>query len=210
MTEYPSILPSSRAPRKPCIVFEKLDGNNIRVKYTAKRGFHLFGSRTQLFDERTPDLGRVIGLFNDRYRDVLERRLKREFPNEREVVAFGEFFGPQSFAGIHQPGDQMRFVLFDILIGHKQPRFLLPQEFIKFCGDNIEIPRVLYRGQMGEALISDVRAGRYGVGEGVIAKGTERTDYAFGGVWMAKIKTQAYLDRLFALYGKDGMDRFGE
>ena len=31
-----------------------------------------------------------------------------------------------------------------------------------------------------------------------------------GGVWTCKIKTQAYLDKLYALYGADGLKKYGE
>lgn len=39
MVEYPSIQNSSKAPRKNCIAFEKLDGSNFRAKWTQKNGF---------------------------------------------------------------------------------------------------------------------------------------------------------------------------
>lgn len=51
MIEYPSIQNSSKAPRKNCVAFDKLDGSNFRAKWTAKRGFDTFGTRTQLIDE---------------------------------------------------------------------------------------------------------------------------------------------------------------
>lgn len=42
MIEYPEIINSSKAPRLACIAFDKLDGSNIRIKWTQKRGFDLF------------------------------------------------------------------------------------------------------------------------------------------------------------------------
>jgi hypothetical protein len=38
MIEYPSMQNSSKAPRKECMVFEKLDGSNFRAKWTEKKG----------------------------------------------------------------------------------------------------------------------------------------------------------------------------
>lgn len=211
MIEYPTILPSSKAPRKPCIAFEKLDGSNIRVKYTQKRGFCLFGSRTQLIDHTHPHLGGVVNLFNNKFNEPLSKLMRDEFPNEREAIAFGEFFGDKSFAGIHDLTDPThQFILFDILIGHKVPKFLLPKEFIKLCDKIVQIPRVMYEGNLNEELIQDVRQGKYDVIEGVICKGTQKVGTARGGVWMAKIKTQAYLDTLLNRYGQEGLEKYGE
>ena len=62
--EYPSIINSSRAPRKDMFAFEKLDGSNLRVKYTKKKGFIMFGTRTQALDPSHPHLGSGIELFH--------------------------------------------------------------------------------------------------------------------------------------------------
>lgn len=211
MIEYPSIINSAKAPRKSCIAFDKLDGSNIRVKYTTKKGFCLFGSRTQLIDASHPHLGGVVSAFKRTHEEVLTEIFKDTFSDERELVAYGEYVGNKSFAGIHDPTDpSLRFVLFDVLVGHKNEKFLLPQEFLKLFAGKVEIPTVIYRGNLNDALILDVREGRYPVNEGVICKGTERSGAFRGGVWMAKIKTKAYLDRVFARYGQEGLKQYGE
>jgi ATP-dependent RNA circularization protein (DNA/RNA ligase family) len=211
MIEYPTILPSAKAPRQPCVAFDKLDGSNIRVKYTQKKGFHLFGSRTQLIDHTHPHLGGVVSIFNEQFNDPLTKLIKKEYPNEREVIVFGEYFGPKSFAGYHEPGDQMEFVLFDIMVGHKNRKFLNPKDFVKIASKySIKIPRVIYEGNLNDQLIQDVRAGKYDVVEGVICKGTIKTGAACGSIWRSKIKTQSYLDRLFARYGEEGLQKYGE
>lgn len=212
MIEYPSILPSSKAPRQPCVAFEKLDGSNIRVKYTSKRGFTLFGSRTQLFDKNHPFLGAAVDLFYRDYENKLVDLIEDNFPNEREVIAFLEFFGDKSFAGWHEPDDPTKqVVLIDILVGHKNPKFLMPREFIKLCNEkSIVIPKVIYEGNLNDQLIADVRAGKYSVNEGVVCKGTQKTGAHRGGIWMAKIKTQAYLDKLFNRFGDEGLTKYGE
>lgn len=211
MIEYPSIINSSKAPRKPCIAFDKLDGSNIRVKWTQKKGFHLFGSRTQLLDSTHEHLGGVVAAFNKSHAETLDRIIRKEFPSEREVIAFGEYVGDKSFAGIHDPTDPtLRFVLFDLFIGHKNPRFLMPQEFVKMFDQKVEIPRVIYRGNLNDQLIKDVREGKYDVSEGVLCKGTEKSGAFRGNVWMAKIKTQAYLNRVFSRYGQEGLEKYGE
>src|SRR3989304_7374005 len=117
MIEYPSIMSSAKAPHQSCIAFEKFDGSNIRVKYTNKKGFSLFGSRTQTFDKGHPFLGKAVDLFYQLYEDRLVDLIEKEFPNEREVIAFLEYFGPKSFAGYHEKEDDHTLRLFDLMIG---------------------------------------------------------------------------------------------
>lgn len=211
MIEYPTIMSSAKAPREHCIAFEKFDGSNVRVKYTQKRGFTLFGSRTQMFDRGHPFLGAAIDIFYRDYENPLVDLIEKHFPNEREVIAFLEFFGESSFAGWHDPADtKKQLMLFDLMVGHKNRKFLLPQQFIKLCDGKMNIPRVIYEGNLNEQLIADVRAGKYDVNEGVVCKGTKGTGAHRGGVWMAKIKTQKYFDRLFGKYGVDGVKKYGE
>jgi len=203
-------MPSAKAPHDSCIAFEKLDGSNIRVKYTNKKGFALFGSRTQMFDKGHPFLGAAVDIFYRDYENPLVDLIEKEWPNEREVIAFLEFFGPNSFAGWHDPNDTKKLVLFDIMVGHKNRKFLLPQEFVKLCQGKMEIPRVIYEGNLTDQLRQDVYDGKYDVVEGVVCKGTQRTGAARGGVWMAKIKTKTYLDKLFNRYGEEGVKKYGE
>ena len=65
-----------------------------------------------------------------------------------------------------------------------------PERFVAdFAG--LGTARVVYRGRLTGRFADDVRRGRYGVAEGVVCKagaGPHR--------WMAKIKTNAYMERL--------------
>jgi len=204
---------AAKAPREHCIAFDKLDGSSVRVKYTNKKGFHLFGSRTQMFDKGHPFLAPAISYFYEHFENPLVDLIENEFPNEQEVIVFLEFFGDKSFAGWHDPEDTTkRLVLFDIMIGHKNRKFLLPQDFIELCHGKMTIPRLIYRGNLNDAFIQAVREDVYGLNEGVVCKGTRRTGAHRGGVWMAKIKTQAYLyfDRLNAKFGAEGVHKYGE
>lgn len=212
MIEYPSIMSSAKSPRQPCIAFDKLDGSNIRVKYTRNKGFHLFGSRTQMFDKKHPFLGAAVELFYLNFENPLVDMIEKEFYNERELIAFLEFFGDQSFAGWHEPNDPTkRLVCFDIMVGHKNRMFLPPQEFVELTDAyKITRPRVIYTGNLNDEFIADVRACKYDVNEGVICKGTQKTGAHRGHIWMCKIKTQAYLDRLFKKYGEEGLHKYGE
>ena len=211
MIEYPSIMPSSKAPRAHCVAFNKLDGSNIRVKYTAKQGFAWFGSRTQMFDKGHPFLGEAVPIFYAKYENKLVDLIEKNFSDEREVIAFLEFFGPRSFAGYHEKDDPKDLVLFDILVGHKNRKFLMPKEFIKLTSQvSAEIPAVVYEGNLSDQFIQDVRDGKYPVVEGVVCKGVERTGAHRGGMWMAKIKTRAYLERLKIKFGEKDAVKYGE
>ena len=215
MIEYPTIMPSSRAPRASCIAFVKYDGSNIRVKYTNKKGFCLFGSRTQYFDKGHPFLGEAVDIFYKKYEDKLVDLIESNFPHEREVMAFLEFFGQKSFAGYHEKDDPKDLMLFDVMIGHKNRHFLLPQEFIKLTAKvQAETPTVIYEGNLTDQFIQDVRGdangNKYNVFEGVVCKGTERTGAHRGNVWMAKIKTQLYLNLLKRKFGEEDAKKYGE
>ena len=80
--------------------------------------------------------------------------------------------------------------LFDVEV---EPTGLLgPRQFVDDFGTLPAAARVVYEGRLTGRFADDVRAGKYGVAEGVVCKG------GTGGpdLWMAKIKTDAYLDRL--------------
>lgn len=204
MIEYPSIQNSSKAPRQECIAFDKLDGSNFRAKWTQKRGFDVFGTRTQLIDETSEFWGDMVVVFKNTVQKPLEDLFKKDkdFQNVREIIIFGEYFGENSFAGRHED-EPRKIVLFDILVGNKNRKFLKPREFIKKTKDLIETPRVVYEGNMNDQLIADVRADKYNTFEGVICKGTQHVGNASGGIWMCKIKTQKYLDSLKNRFGDD-------
>ena len=184
--------------------FEKLDGSNIRIKYTPKKEFCLFGSRHTLFDEKHPHLGEVVGIFREDLAEELLKVFRKEFRNEKEIICFGEFLGENSFAGLHKKEDKKEFYLFDILLKKKNwYEFVTPKEFIKTFGQVVKIPKVVYEGNFNDELIKNVREGKYNVKEGVVAKGTnKRGDYR-GKVWMAKIKTTSYLTELKRIFGQE-------
>lgn len=204
MIEYPSIINSSRAPRRECIAFDKLDGSNFRSKYTQKRGFDCYGTRTQLIDHTTPFWNQMVAIFEKDFKEPLEKlfRDSKDFRDFREIIVFGEFFGENSFAGFHQE-EPHRIVIFDVLVGHKQRKFLKPQEFVKTISPIIEAPRVIYRGNLNDEFIERVRSNEFGLKEGVICKGTETSGAFVGGCWMCKIKTREFIDKIKNRFGPD-------
>lgn len=211
MIEYPSIINSSKAPRKACVAFDKLDGSNFRAKWTRKKGFELFGTRTQLIDETTPFWGSAVTLFKNTNSEPLNDFFlkSKDFRNEREIVVFGEFVGPNSYAGIHDPEDEKEIVIFDVMVGHKDRAFLKPKEFIKEISPLVKTPRVVYEGNLTDDFIRRVRADEFNTFEGVICKGVETSGAYRGKVWQCKIKTQRYLDSLKERF-KDDWEKYGE
>lgn len=210
MIEFPTIINSSKAPRKDGIAFDKLDGSNFRAKYTSKRGFDVFGTRRQLIDETTPFWNEMVKYFNENMKAPLEDLFKKskDFRDYREIIVFGEFLGENSFAGFHED-EPHKIVTFDVMVGHKLRKFIKPREFIKTFKDIVEIPKVVYEGNLNDSFIADVRNGKYDVKEGVIFKGNETSGAFCGGVWTCKIKTQSYFDKLKEKF-KEDWEKYGE
>lgn len=210
MIEYPSIINSSKAPRQACIAFDKLDGSNFRAKYTQSKGFSTFGTRTQLVDETTPYWNEMVKIFKSKYASSLEEVFKKskDFRDFREIIVFGEFFGENSYAGLHsdEPHD---INFFDVLVGHKQRKFLNPKKFIEFSKDLIPTPKVVYEGNLNDEFIQRVRSDEFGLKEGVICKGIIPSGAFVGGVWMCKIKTEKYLQSLKNKFG-EGWKKYAE
>jgi len=207
MKQYPKIPGSKHCPLKPCIAFEKYDGSNIRFEWSKKRRWHKFGTRRRLFDYTDPDFAPAISLFMETYAEDLERIFKnhKRFRNIDRVMVFTEFFGKESFAGLHKKYDPTQEVmLFDVNI-HKYG-FLGPRDFIKIFG-NIKIARKVYEGKANGSFFEAIRNGQYDVPrkgewdifEGVVCKGgSGGTD-----LWMAKVKTNKFKKKLQEIYSNN-------
>lgn len=202
MKLYPSIQGAKHAPRLPCIAFDKLDGSNLRFEWTKKNGFFKFGTRHRLFDHTDTEFGKAIPIFMQKYAEPLAKVFKDEkrFRNAQNMTVYAEFVGPHSFAGQHLPDDPMDVVLFDV--NQHKYGFLGPRDFLKFFG-HLHVPKVIYEGNLNEQFIADIRAGKYPVTfEGVVCKGgAGGTD-----LWLAKIKTEAYLEKLKAVFHERWME----
>ena len=84
--EYPSIIGSSRGPKDHCFAYAKLDGSNLRFKYTQKKGFCMAGTRTQSLDASHPHLGEGVALFKRDFEPILMDIIQKEFSDERELT----------------------------------------------------------------------------------------------------------------------------
>ena len=201
MLHYPKIPDSRGCPGGRCLAFDKLDGSNLHWDWDRDFGWHAFGTRRDAFNllpDGVEQFARTHGHLHgcvDLFRATLADDLERVFRDHlayRSFAAFQvftEFVGPNSFAGLHRVDDPKQLILFDVraegfgLIG--------PYRFVTDFG-HPATARVVYEGPFTGQFAEDVRTGKYGVTEGVVCKGGE------GGsdLWMAKIKTYAYLERL--------------
>lgn len=195
---YPKIPDGTNCPLKQCVAFEKVDGTNIH--FTWKDGAFKFGTRRDEFplnDDGIKEFSLAhVGLeeapliFLRAFTGILNKPT-------HEVTLFTEFLGKNSFAGAHQPNDKKKLILFDAMVNGKlldTKQFLdsfstynPPLEF----EDEFDIPKIVYSGKYTGQFVEDVRAGKYPVNEGVICKGVVK-----GQVYMTKIKTNAYMEKL--------------
>ena len=116
MKAYPSI-PSSTGQKFrefEAHVFDKIDGSNLRWEWNSKRGWYKFGTRNRLFDVTDPDFGSAIDIFFSKFAEPLERHARSQ--RWRACMAFTEFWGENSFAGLHDPTDDKYLTLIDCRI----------------------------------------------------------------------------------------------
>jgi hypothetical protein len=201
MLHYPKIPSTEGCPGGRCVAFDKIDGTNLHWSWDRDFGWHAFGTRRDEFN-LTPHgiadfhaahagLDGCTELFLRSFSDELER-IFREHDTYRGFAAFKaftEYAGPGSFAGQHQGGDEKELVLFDVLA--EELGLIGPAQFIADFG-HLRIPRVVFQGKFTGQFTEDVRRGRFGVAEGVVVKGGSGGD----DLWMAKVKTDAYRERL--------------
>ena len=150
MKTYPSITKDIRTDIH-IFAFDKLDGQNFRCEWNSKRGFYKFGSRNQLVDENSP-FKEAIELAHSKYEDDLSRIFKDN--HWKDAICFFEYWGPNSFAGQHDPNDQKSITLIDVN-PYKQG-IMEPYQFIQLF-KYLDIPNVVYEGKLTQTFIEDVR-----------------------------------------------------
>lgn len=188
MKSYPSI-PSSVGNsffEFKAHVFDKLDGSNLRFEWTRKKGWYKFGTRTRLFDHTDPVFASAIPLWQNTTGAALEK-IARDNKWDH-LLAFAEFWGPSSFAGLHNSEESHKLSLFDICIDKRG--ISGPREFLKYC-DALEIPRYLGQVNWTREFVASVKRGEIeGVTfEGVVGKAGQGHE-----LLMAKAKTQIWID----------------
>lgn len=190
MKTYPSI-PKGTGGEGVLHTFDKIDGSNLRFEWTKKRGWFKFGTRRRLFDETDPVFGEAIPLFNERLAQPLEKIIIAQgWP---KVVVFVEFWGPNSFAGLHEPDDPKFLTVIDV--SPHQKGILDPKEFVKLFGEFG--PRYFGAIPWNKPYIDVVRSGSIvGISfEGVVGKAVRNKKMV-----MYKAKTQAWIDKVKLKY----------
>ncbi|HEY1192201.1 MAG TPA: RNA ligase family protein [Gemmata sp.] len=206
MLHYPKIPGSAAVPNGRCVAFEKLDGTNLHWCWERDFGWHAFGTRRDefnltpegiaQFNAAHPGLEDAAAAFVATLAEPLNAILCEHpgYTAFTTVKAFTEFLGPNSFAGAHKPDDPKRTLLFDVWADGYG--FIAPKQFVTDFG-HLPTPRIVYEGKLTGAFLEAVREGKYDVAEGAVCKGGQ------GGrdVWMVKVKTYAYLERLKRTFG---------
>ncbi len=201
MKEYPSISRNfSEIPG--AYIFDKLDGNNIRVEWVRKKGWSKFGCRHRLFDESDPMFTGVKPLFMETLADELEKVAVDQ--RWDRVIVFAEFWGAKSLSGVRVPGDPMNLSLFDV---NPYKRGILgPREFLKLFGNNPNIKTAAFlgihnwtRGFVDRVWNCDVPGITF---EGVIGKGGEGHKLV-----MAKAKTKPWIEAIRSRYSQEEAEK---
>lgn len=197
MKDYPHIQRSTGQSFRAfkAHLWDKLDGSNIRVEWSKKRGWYKYGSRTRLLDITDAILGPAVPLFKQTLADPLAKLAVDQ--RWQHLVVFAEFWGPHSIAGHHNPNDPMQLTLFDICPDKRG--IAGPVTFLKLCAD-LPIPRYLGEVNWTREFVERVWRGEIeGVTlEGVVGKAGERHKLV-----MAKAKTKAWIETVYSRFGPE-------
>lgn len=179
----------------PVVAFDKLDGSNIRVEFSQKRGFYKFGTRKTMISDTTEDFGIAVDLFLNKYNESLSQIFKsRDYRNVLSFVCYAELVGTKSAFGMHDfKNDKFDIVLFDVDMYKKG--YVPPKQFVKDF-QAAGIPRIVYEGNLNRELVERVKINEFGVSEGVVAKGLIKTKKGVPQIYVCKIKTNDWFVRL--------------
>lgn len=203
MKHYPKIEYYNKGLiNSPVIAFDKLDGSNLRFEWSRKRGFYKYGTRKVMIDTKDEQFGKAIPLFLDKYAEDLERVFTNRYRKVENFVVFAEYVGPNSFAGYHEPNDQMDIILFDV--NQYKKGFISPYEFLDNFG-HLDIPTIVYEGKFTQELIDNVRKNTFNLKEGIIAKGETETKKEGKIIWQAKVKTIEWLKKVKSKLGEKAL-----
>lgn len=181
-----------------CYAFQKYDGSNFRAEWGKKRGWYKYGTRNVMVDKNTPIYGEAIDIFLNKYGQNLDDIFRKEYKSVENFLVFGEFFGPNSFAGKHIDTESKDIIIFDV--NRYRKGLLSPDEFVDKFG-HLDIPKIIYKGIYNYELINDVKSNKYGLSEGVVCKGVLKTKKGGEEVWATKIKTNEWIRKVKLLYG---------
>lgn len=188
MKKYPSIPKNiDDIKNQQVVIFDKLDGSNIRAEWVRSSGFYKFGSRKQLLQPSSL-IYQSIELIKRDYEEWLDIIFRQN--NWRKVTAFFEFYGDHSKFGQHDPKDKHKVTLIDVWVSKNG--FVEPLRFIRMF-KTLGIPNVLFNGKLSDQILKQIKDGTLlGMGrEGVICKMSKGT-----AVSMVKVKRNSWYEEL--------------
>lgn len=197
--------------------FNKLDGQNFAVKYnTRKKVFDSFGSRKRMVDETDEQFGDTVRYFkNSNIPETLSAIVKENsgkkglFSGVDEITFYFEWVGEHSFAGRHEPSDELKLYLIDLFL--KKKGYIEPKPYYEiFCENElIDTPELIYKGVLTNEFIKEIWENDWTkegckypmVKEGVVC----RASHLLKGQRMPKVKfkTKWWIDRLHELYTEE-------
>lgn len=177
-------------------VFDKLDGRNVRVEWTPKKGWGKWGFRHRLFDATDAEFAPAIPLFEKIYAEPLAKlATDRKW---KMLTVYLELWQPHSLSGVWVPDEPFNLTLFDVEPFNQC--MMSPKEFLKVVVPMV--PTAAFLGQVNwtRGFVTAVREGKLeGVTfEGVVAKAGERHKLV-----KSKAKTQKWIDAIMARFGEE-------
>lgn len=193
MQQYPSI---SKDIIKDLdyYIFDKLDGSNIRVEYSLKKGFDKFGTRKKLMSDDSGILNLSKDLILSKEKEVYDIFKKNKW---QDGTLFFEFFGDQSFAGFHSENDNFKVSLIDAHIS--KLGYLAPKEYLK-AFDSIEMSEFLGIHRLNQNVINDINNGNF---DGVTFEGIIGKAFIRNKIVRCKVKNKAWIEKLKNKCGTD-------
>lgn len=200
MQQYPSI-DKQIIKDQEYYIFDKLDGSNIRVEFSLKKGFDKFGTRKKLMSDDSGILNQSKELILE-YEDITHNIFKKN--KWQSGTLFFEFFGPQSFAGFHEENDDFKVALIDAHI--TKIGYLPPRDYLKAFEDKIAMSQLIKIAKLNKTLLDEIHNGHLEgmTFEGVIAKAFFKNKHI-----RCKVKNKAWIDKLKNKYG-DESDLFNK
>jgi hypothetical protein len=197
MKQYPEIKYYGDYWNLPVIAFEKIDGSNMRFEYSHKRGFYKFGTKGEMINRQSTPFGFAIDLFLDKYeKNLTEIFHSKTYRNSLAFVCFAELYGFKSEFGQHQFGnDVFDITLFDV--SEYKHGLIPPRQFLNDFKD-VDIPNVIYEGNLNRDFVNRVKTNEFSLKEGVVAKGTIPRKKSGDNLYYCKIKTNGWFERLRA------------
>jgi len=199
--------------------FYKIDGSNFRAEWNRKlskksnftAGFNKFGTRNEVINKNN-SFFEGVDIFDKKFAIELDQIFSdnKIFRGVDRITVYGEFFGDKSFAGIHDWDEPHDIYLYDAFLYKKG--YLSPSEFVK-AFDEVECCERLFQGVFDETILKQVEdnivpatvhpRASWVLEEGVVFKGVEE-----GKVFMFKVKTNEWLNKVKELYGEKRMAEY--